>query len=523
MSAAERPTDRLPLRAWLCAVPALALPALAYAGLRAHPSADIELGAPLPHFYIVSAIAMLALLLAVAVGVAARHLPDARTFFLALGFLAMAAIFLAHGAGTGPFAGTPAGPEAPPAAANSAPPEAPAYGMPAAAAAAPQADDDDASYGAAAATARLQAVGFSARLSLMVSALCFLLAVLDLRSRVAEAIVRRWTPLAGAAAVLLGGYVCVALFAPTWLNWIPMSSQPLSWGVAGVAWAGLAIAGWHFLQAFRLARLPMQGLLALTMGWLIEAQWFMLRGPVWHLSWWEYHVVMLLGFLVAVAGLLWEYSTAGDLGAVVEALFLRTQVQGLRHGDPHALTQLVTAVSAKDTETDAHTERVADLAVGIGERLGRTGRDLDLLRWAGRLHDVGKLGVPNSILRKPGRLTVAERAVIERHTTRGWRVASRSALLAEVAPLIRAHHERIDGTGYPDGLAGEQIPLEARVIAVADVWDALTCDRPYRRAMPFDQAAVLLRREAGRQLDARCVDALFAHLAERGAPQRLSA
>lgn len=520
--------------AWSSAVLVLATPLLLYGYLRRHPALDLTFGSPGTHFVIVSVVAGIALTLAVMVALAARHLPDARTFFLAMGFLSMAGVFLAHGVGTAPFLAATTHDASAATVQNDQPRQR-----------APRTPHEDGGgygyggdgYGAyegsisdtatplapapavvlsATAVARSQAVGFSARLSLMLSALCFALATLDLDGRLAERIVRRWNLLAAFCACALTAYVLIALWMPAVLSPLAARNVAVSWGVALVAWAALSFAGWRFLQAYRLAALPLQGTMALAMGLLVEAQWFMLRAPLWRLSWWEYHAVMLAAFGAATGGLLWQYRRAGDLGAVVEGLFLRTAVGGLQAGDPRALAVITAAVAAKDSETGAHTERVGDLAVAMGRRLGLPADRLDALRIAGRLHDLGKIGVPNSILRKPGPLTPSEFAVMRRHTTRGWHVARRAGALADVAPIIRAHHERLDGSGYPDGLAGDAIPIAARIIAVADVWDALTCDRPYRAALPHAQAAAIVRREAGAQLDQRCVEALFAEIAARG-------
>lgn len=491
--------------AWPLAVIALGAPLVLFALLRLGPRdpvIDMQSG----HFVIVSAIAVLALGLAVAVAWAAWMLPDARTFLVALGFLAMSGILLAHAAGTVPFPRE--GPR--PAAVSTGPStrgvaSTGAYGRP----------DAPPPPTMRTAIARFQGIGFSARLSLVVGALFFGLAVVDLRRRLADWVVRWWWALCAVIALLVGGYDAVALLWPTRLAWIAMDSRMLSWSAAVVAWAGLGLAGWRFLQAYRLAALPLQGVMALAMALLMEAQLFMLLSTTWQASWWLYHIVMVGGFLAAVLALLHQYRTAGDLGVVVEGLFLREAVRGMAHGDPRALTGLAAAVAAKDSETQAHVERVGDLVVAVGRRLGLAGERIEALRWAGRLHDLGKIGVPTNILRKPGPLTSAEFEVMKLHSPRGWQVARRSAMLAAVAPFIRAHHERLDGTGYPDGLRGEQIPLEARIIAVADVWDALTCDRPYRRAMPPDEAAAIVWKESGTKLDARCVSALFAELAAR--------
>jgi HD-GYP domain-containing protein (c-di-GMP phosphodiesterase class II) len=463
------------------------------------------------HFVIVTAVSALALVLAATVAYAARSLPDARTFFLAMGFLAMSAVFLAHALGTMPRS------QAAPVPAAAATPDDPytayepaeEYG-PAGAAAAPA---DVHAHGAPSggAAVRLQVAGLSAYLSLLVSALCFALSGADLPHRSADFIVRRWTPLALLVAALLALYVLVALAAPTAVLRLPIAHWP-PYAIATLTWLCLAFAAWRFTHAYRLTVLPLQGTMALGMGLLAEAQLFIVEGRLWAPSWWEYHAVMLIGFLAPVLALLHQYRTAGDLGVLVEGLFLRHTVRGLQAGDPHALTALAAAVAAKDSETGAHTERVGELAVRVARRLALPEERMEVLRWAGRLHDLGKIGIPNRILGKPGPLTRAEFEVMKQHPVRGWRVAARAGILAQAAPIIRAHHERLDGSGYPDGLRGDEIPLEARIVAVADVWDALTSDRPYRAAMPLPQAIAVIRAEAGSRLDPRCVDALFTEL-----------
>jgi HD-GYP domain-containing protein (c-di-GMP phosphodiesterase class II) len=156
------------------------------------------------------------------------------------------------------------------------------------------------------------------------------------------------------------------------------------------------------------------------------------------------------------------------------------------------------------------------MSVAIGERLDLPPDRLEVLRWAGRLHDLGKIGVPDSILLKPGRLTESEYRLMQQHSIRGWQVARRSGVLAQAASAIRGHHERLNGSGYPDGLVGEQIPLEARIIAVADVWDALTANRSYRAALSPDRALSIIERDAGLLLDPRCVEALLCILERSG-------
>jgi hypothetical protein len=182
---------------------------------------------------------------------------------------------------------------------------------------------------------------------------------------------------------------------------------------------------------------------------------------------------------------------------------------------------LIQAVEAKDAYTGGHLRRVSEYAVAVGERLGLRGRDLETLHYASLLHDVGKLGVPESVLRKEGPLDAQETGQMRLHPEIGARMLERLELLRGAAPLVLHHQERFDGErdgqhpGYPEGLSGERIPLGARIIAVVDAFDAMTTTRPYRNALPQVEAAAVLRRERGQQFDPRVVDAFLDCLAER--------
>ncbi len=181
---------------------------------------------------------------------------------------------------------------------------------------------------------------------------------------------------------------------------------------------------------------------------------------------------------------------------------------------------LAAAIEAKDPTTEGHVQRVAHLAVLVGRRLGMEDRELRLLRYGAMLHDVGKIGVPETILMKPEGLTPEEKQVMEEHVEIGLRIIRDVEALREVEPLIRYHQERWDGArdgvrfpGY-FGLRGEEIPLGARVLSVVDAFDAITHDRPYRRGAPVETALDELRREAGRQFDPRLVHLLAEALEE---------
>ena len=175
---------------------------------------------------------------------------------------------------------------------------------------------------------------------------------------------------------------------------------------------------------------------------------------------------------------------------------------------------LAAAIDAKDNAFTQHVRRVERLAGRLAQALGMSESEIRGVKTAALLHDIGKLAVPEYILSKPGPLTAEEFARVQAHPRVGAEIISNVPFPYPVVPLVRSHHERWDGSGYPDGLAGEDIPLGARVISVVDYYDALTCDRPYRRAVPEAVALATLQDEAGRALDPRVVGAFIALMPE---------
>jgi putative two-component system response regulator len=175
------------------------------------------------------------------------------------------------------------------------------------------------------------------------------------------------------------------------------------------------------------------------------------------------------------------------------------------------ILSLARTIEARDPYTEGHCERLARYAVVVGRRLGLSSDDLAALDRGGYLHDIGKIAIPDAILSKPGPLTDEERELMKQHTTVGDHLCGSLRALARVRPIIRHHHERLDGSGYPDGLRGDAIPLLAQVIGVVDVFDALTTARPYKPALDIAAAMRELRQDVARGWrDARLVDALAA-------------
>jgi putative nucleotidyltransferase with HDIG domain len=170
---------------------------------------------------------------------------------------------------------------------------------------------------------------------------------------------------------------------------------------------------------------------------------------------------------------------------------------------------LASAIDQKSPWTAGHSHRVTEIAQAIGHELGLDQESLQKLKIASLLHDIGKLGIPEEVLDQPGRLKASMFANIRAHPVKGADIIKHIKPLADILPAIRHHHERYDGKGYPDGLADDEIPLAARIISVADAFDAMTTDRPYRKAMSIEKAATQLLMDKNKQWDEKIVKALL--------------
>jgi putative nucleotidyltransferase with HDIG domain len=199
-----------------------------------------------------------------------------------------------------------------------------------------------------------------------------------------------------------------------------------------------------------------------------------------------------------------ERKLAGDLAEVN---------RHLEHANLSFATALVATLDARDRYTAGHSAAVAIYARDIATRMGRSEREIQLAHLCGLVHDIGKIGLPPGLLEKPGALTLDERRQMEEHTVIGERILANVDDYAEIARIVRHHHERVDGQGYPDGLAGEKIPLLSRIISVADAYNAMTSDRPYRDAMPSQVARLRLAQAVESQFDTSVVAAFEAILA----------
>jgi putative nucleotidyltransferase with HDIG domain len=345
-------------------------------------------------------------------------------------------------------------------------------------------------------------------------------------------------PSAGAISAALDGLVVTSRFAHSQRTLdrvlFNMAAPTIAtWGAARVF---LALGGGHALVEGPLALLRLLGLLvvfgaidfALNSGIVATAVSFERRVPVFSV-WREHFAGMWITYFGGIFGamLLMVLSRFHTLDILVLLVPLpvilyvtfrhaigRAEDQ-LNHLEKvnrvyvAAIEALAHAVDAKDQVTHDHTRRVQDQAVRLARSLHAEESDLQAIKAAALLHDVGKLAIPEHILNKPGRLTPAEFDIMKRHAAIGADILSVIGLPFAVAPIVRHHHENWDGTGYPDGIAGETIPVGSRILAVVDCFDALTSDRPYRPRMENDEALRIISDRRGNMYDPGVVDAFF--------------
>lgn len=427
---------------------------------------------PYQHFYIVSAVSILAALIGGAIGVASVQIGLYRVLFLCLGFMSMGAFFAVHGLTTPgilvpnlfkQFVGS--------------------------------------------------AVAISAYLSLAIPAGFFAASYAPGLSRL-ERRLPFWP--AGWLVVFvvlgLGAYAAIAIFNTWTIARLPLSVPPYSTALAVGSILLFAFAALRQARTYRIARLPNQGALIAAFVLLASAAACMVLFRVWTYGWWYYHLLMLAAVSLALRALVVERAQGKSFRSVLEAVLDLEVSVDIEELDVEVVAALVAAVEVKDHETQGHNHRVAELSVKLGRQMGMTASELRTLARAGLLHDVGKLGIPDAILHKQGPLSAAEWKVMMTHPEIGLTILRRAGRFKRELLAVLYHHERIDGSGYPHGLIGDAIPIEARIVAVADTFDVLTSDRPYRKARGVDEATCVVQAEAGAHLDPRVVDALVAIL-----------
>lgn len=263
------------------------------------------------------------------------------------------------------------------------------------------------------------------------------------------------------------------------------------------------------LRLARIARRPAPLVVSIGLGLVAVAVIAPLGMTAWSADFWVAHLFDIGGVFIATAAGMLVYRRSGTNQKLLAPLLAVEPIAALEVGLEPAVAGFLGDIETKDESTRDHVARTSAVAILVAEELGLTA---DMQRRVGLvalLHDVGKIAIPDAILKKPGRLTDAEFEVMKTHAEEGARLVERSTVLVDLAPGIRHHHERIDGDGYPGHLSGERIPLEARVVAVCDAFDAMARTRHYRAGMEVDRVRAILREHSGSQWDSAVVDALM--------------
>jgi hypothetical protein len=416
---------------------------------------------PEVHFYAVSATALVCAGLAAMLGVLGVRRRDRRTAGIGAGFTVMAALLAVHGLTTPGFL-------------------------------------IDSDYTAA--------VGVSGALAVPLGGGVILAALLSRPRQLGY--VRDLVLLQIGVVAVMVAFGALALLAPDTIPSVPVALRPLVWWIVAGNALIYGILSLRALRTFQLTR--RFGDLAVVAGlvWLSIAVATYLLSPVWSVGFWGGHVLELGAFLVVTAALASDLVRATPSRALRSEIDVRDVVTEQEALLGAWVARLLARLAAKDTSTREHTRRVAQLAVEVGQELDLRGARLRGLAVAALLHDVGKLQVPDAILCKADALTPPEFALIKRHPGDGEALLAHIGGFAEELALVRGHHERLDGSGYPDGLRGGELSLEVRILGVCDVYDALTSERVYRRAYSQAQAIAILDRGRGSAFDSDVLDAL---------------
>ncbi|UYN90206.1 MAG: HD-GYP domain-containing protein [Anaerolineales bacterium] len=435
------------------------LPLLLYIILRyLIPQHDLHLQHPAEHFQIVSATSLFSLLIAIVVGVIGIRQRNLQVLYVSLAFISLAGLFSVHGLATPGFL---LGPNA--------------------------------------------LVGVAVQLALLTTSFWLLISALPTTHRINSLLGRRPSLLLTAYVLALLAFGLYALRQPDIVNWIPVNQNPLRYFATAVTLFMASIAFWRYWRSYRYTSFPFQLAVTYTAGWIAVSQLIVITGQTFYLSWWIYHFLLLGCVLVCIIGLARQYRRPGTPMLALQGLFSANPEEQIQAGIGEPVRNLVRATEIRDPYTAGHQHRVAHGALRLGQALALRPEQLRALVQGGEMHDVGKLQVSREILNKTGPLTPEERKAIEAHTTAGYEMCAGLGLMGDELAIVRWHHERMDGTGYPDRLPGEQIPLLARIMAVSDVFDALTSSRAYRHAWSVDEALSYMQQNSGTQFDPQLV------------------
>ena len=396
---------------------------------------------PTEHFYIVSLTSIIAAGISYGMGISGIRLRNLQVLFVSLGFISLTIFFTLHGLSTPGFL-----------------------------------------------VGQNQVVGIAVQISLLLLGIFLWLATLPSDSRYIALLSRQ-------NRLLLSGWTLFLIVMATaiFLNnalvtWIPLTSIPLNWIVASTTILLAITASSRYWKAYRYAQFPLQSGLAHASILIAIAQFVVTTGQVWHISWWYYHFLLLLAVIITVLSLTLQFTFGDTIGQALQGLLTQNPTQRIMAGISPKVQALITAAEAHDRYTAGHAQRVALNAIRLGEKIGLSPEDQRALAQGSLLHDIGKISVSDTILNKPATLTPEERLEMEKHPVYGYDICKKLGFMEAELEIIRWHHERVNGRGYPDSIPGKQIPVLVQIMAVADVYDALISERAYRPAMTHEQA-----------------------------------
>lgn len=439
---------------------AMSVPYLIFEALHQGILKDVLFELPRGHFYIVSLVSILSSIIAFAIGIAGVRIRNIKVSFLSLSFFSLGIMFSVHGLAT------------------------------------PDIFLDD--Y-------HLPAI--AAQLSMLLATGWVWLSSLPSDNKLVAFLAKRQRWLLPLWTIALLIFSLIGILNPHLAHMIPLHAMPLNVMLTIVILSLNGMTVYRYYQSYLFTRFPLQLAIVYSSGWFMVSQLIMVRGVEWNASWWIYHFLLLASVIVMIFGLIKQYGVKGTLAESIRSLYTNDPFEKVMNSIGQSVKALVNATEKKDSYTAGHTFRVTLYALKLAEELGLKPEQLRAIVQGGLVHDVGKISVPDAVLNKPGKLQPEERDIIEKHPVDGYEICRELGFMKEELGIIRSHHEKWDGSGYPDHLIGEDIPFFARIVAVADVYDALTSERSYRKAWTHFDAMSFLIENKGTHFDPLCVEA----------------
>lgn len=442
---------------------------LGYGILQTIPAHDAMWNLPRFHFYVISATLLVATLSGVAIGWTGIRLRDMNVLFLALAIVSLTGFFLIHGLTTPGFI------------------------------------IHDSHHLA----------GVASQVAMTTCAVWLVLSTLPSdHAFIRYVSKRRRTVIVGWMAVILLVNI-LAIIRPDLSNFIPIDLAPLNYAIGLLTVFLYLWAAKRYFQQFRFVSFPLHAAIVFGSVLLAVTECIMVTTMMWTLAWWWYHIVLVVSTLTMLYGVIAQYKSNITVTQTLQQANGAQSQSRIRVGISGSMHNLIAATEAKDEYTAGHNYRVAMYGLQLAQAMNLDAEQLRALVRGGLIHDVGKIRVPGEILNKPGKLTPEERSVIEHHPVTGYDMCNYIGFMSEELSVIRHHHEKWDGTGYPDKLKGTEIPLLARILAIADVYDALTSRRAYREPWSHERALQVIVEDSGTHFDPDCVDS-FVRLCSGG-------